>query len=123
MPHQLRQRAKQFNGVYLKNLADNFFQIFFMGTSWVALSITNIKTRASREMTSRKNIKMFDFNGGECFQALACGRARYLPSLIALLLQDIHSHVCYNNTNKHIHTHWDRLIIIQINTFIHIGTD
>ena len=34
-----------------------------MGTSWVALSIKNIKTRASREMTSRKNIKIFDFNG------------------------------------------------------------
>ena len=34
-----------------------------MGTSWVAISITNIKTRASREMTSRKNIKIFDFNG------------------------------------------------------------
>ena len=32
-----------------------------MGTSWVAVSINNITTRASREMTSRKN--MFDFNG------------------------------------------------------------
>ena len=30
---------------YLKNLTDNFFQIFFMGTSWVAVSINNIKTR------------------------------------------------------------------------------
>ena len=48
-----------------------------MGTSCVALSIKNIKTRASREMTSRKN-------GGERCQALECGRARYLPSLIAL---------------------------------------
>ena len=37
-----------------------------MGTSWVALSITNIKTRASRELTSRKYIKIFDFNGGRC---------------------------------------------------------
>ena len=45
----------------------------------VALSIKNIKTRASREMTSRKK------NGGERCQALECGRARYLPSLIALL--------------------------------------
>ena len=36
-----------------------------MGTSWVALSIKNIKTRASREMTSRKNIKMFYFNLGD----------------------------------------------------------
>ena len=34
-----------------------------MGTSWVAVSINNITTRASREMTSRKNIKIFDFNG------------------------------------------------------------
>ena len=44
---------------YLKNWTDNFFQIFFMGTSWVAVS----KTRASSEMTSRKNIKIFDFDG------------------------------------------------------------
>ena len=30
---------------------------------WVAVSINNIKTRASREMTSRKNISFFfDFN-------------------------------------------------------------
>ena len=34
-----------------------------MGTSWVAVSINNITTRARREMTSRKNIKIFDFNG------------------------------------------------------------
>ena len=34
-----------------------------MGTPWVAVSINNIKTRASSEMTSRKNIKIFDFNG------------------------------------------------------------
>ena len=48
---------------YLKNWTDNFFQIFVMGTSWVAVSINNITTRASREMTSRKNINIFDFNG------------------------------------------------------------
>ena len=48
---------------YLKNWTDNFFQIFFMGTSWVAVSINNIKTRASSEMTSRNNIQIFDFNG------------------------------------------------------------
>ena len=70
---------------YLKNWSDNFFQMFFMETSWVAVSINNIKTRASREMTSRKNIKMFYFNGSERCQTLACGGARYLPSLIALL--------------------------------------
>ena len=34
-----------------------------MGTSWVAVSINNITTRASREMTSRKNIKIVYFNG------------------------------------------------------------
>ena len=50
-----RQRAIQFNGVYLKKLVtDYFFEIFVMETSCVALSIKNIKTRASREMTSRK---------------------------------------------------------------------
>ena len=38
---------------YLKNWTDNFFQILFMGTSWVAVSINNIKTLASSEMTSR----------------------------------------------------------------------
>ena len=53
-------------------------KIFFMGTSCVALSIKNIKTRASREMTSQQKC-------GERCQALECGRARYLPSLIALL--------------------------------------
>ena len=70
---------------YLKNWTDNFFQMFFRGISWVAVSINNIKTRASREMTSRIFFKMFYFNGGERFQTLACGGARYLPSLIALL--------------------------------------
>ena len=34
-----------------------------MGTSWVAVSINNITIRASREMTSPKHIKIFDFNG------------------------------------------------------------
>ena len=48
---------------YLKNWTDNFFKICFMGTSWVAVSINNITTRASREMTSRQDIKMFDVNG------------------------------------------------------------
>ena len=44
--------------MYLKNWTDNLSQIFFMGTSWVDLSLNNIKTRASREMTSRKHIKI-----------------------------------------------------------------
>ena len=47
---------------YLKNWTDNLFQIFFRGTSWVAVSINNIKTWASREMTSRKK-KIVYFNG------------------------------------------------------------
>ena len=34
-----------------------------MGTSWVAVSINNITTRASREMMSRKNIKIFYLDG------------------------------------------------------------
>ena len=62
-----------------KLVTDYFFQIFFMGTSCVALSIKNIKTRASREMTSQQK-------WGERCQALECGRARYLLSLIALLV-------------------------------------
>ena len=48
---------------YLKNWIDNFFQIFFMGTSLVAVSINNVTTRASRKMLSRKNIKIFYLNG------------------------------------------------------------
>ena len=69
---------------YLKNWSDNFFQKCFMGTSWVAVSINNIKTRASSEMTSRKNINMFYFNGVNV--AKHWHVARYLPSLIALLI-------------------------------------
>ena len=74
---------------YLKNWTDNFFQMFFMGTSCVAVSINNIKTEASREMTSRKNIKMFDFNGGGMLPSTGMWRARYLPSLIALFIHCI----------------------------------
>ena len=48
---------------YLKNWTENVFQIFCMGTSWVAVSINNITIRASREITSQKNINIFDFNG------------------------------------------------------------
>ena len=76
--------------VYLKNGTDNFFQIFFMGISWVALSIKNIKTPASRQMTSRQNIKSFNSNGVNVAKhwhvAVPDGKnnAMYLPSLIAL---------------------------------------
>ena len=69
---------------YLKNWTDNFFQMFLMGTSWVAVSINNIKTRTSREMTSRKNIKILEFNGVNVAKHWHCGGVRYLPSLIAL---------------------------------------
>ena len=77
---------------YLKNWTDNLFQIFVMGTSCVAVSINNITTRASREMTARKNIKIFDFNGvnvakhwhvaGEVFAISDC--------LVRDVLMDIH---------------------------------
>ena len=70
---------------YLENWTDNFFQIFFMGTSWVAVSINNIKTRASREMTSRKKISTFSILMGWTLPSTGMWRARYLPSLIALL--------------------------------------
>ena len=52
--------------IYVVNIAVHYnHNVFlFMGTSWIALSITNINTRASREMMSRKKIKMFDLNGG-----------------------------------------------------------
>ena len=55
-----------------------FLSNILYGNFCVALSIKNIKTRASREMTSQQK-------WGERCQALECGRARYLPSLIALL--------------------------------------
>ena len=80
---------------YLKNWTDNFFQIFIMGTSWVAVSINNITTRASREITSRKNIKFFDFNGvnvakhwhvaGEVFAISDCLVLMFDTSLIYIL--------------------------------------
>ena len=40
-----------------------------MGTSWVAVSINNITTRASREMTSRKKYQHFR---GEVFAISDC---------------------------------------------------
>ena len=56
-----------------------------MGTSWVAVSINNIKTRASREMTSRKNIKIC--NGVNVAKHWhVAGRGICHKSLIALLL-------------------------------------
>ena len=56
-----------------------------MGTSWVALSIKNIKTPASREMTSPKNIDILEFIGGT-LPSTGMWRARYLTSLIVLYL-------------------------------------
>ena len=54
---------------YLKNWTDNFFQIFCMGTSWVAISITKLK-RAEKWRHERAEkwrydffFKTFDFNG------------------------------------------------------------
>ena len=49
---------------YLKNWTDNFFQILFMGTSWVAVSINDIKTlREQWNDVTKTYIKFFDFNG------------------------------------------------------------
>ena len=57
-----------------------------MGTSWVAVSINNnITTRASREMTSRKNIKIFDFNRVNVAKHWHVA-GEVLPSLIALFV-------------------------------------
>ena len=78
----------------------NLFQIFFMGTSWVAVSINNITTRASREMTSHKNIKIFYFNGvnvakhwhgrGEVFAISDC--------LVENVCLSIHQYECASAT-------------------------
>ena len=59
---------------YLKNWTDNLFQMFFMGTSWVAVSINNIKN--SNEQRNDVTQKYHSSTG--------MGQARYLPSLIAL---------------------------------------
>ena len=91
---------------YLKNWTDNFFQIFFMGTSWVAVSINNITTRASREMTSRKNIKIFDFNGvnvaklwhvagevfaiSDCLVLNVCGPSSIFIKCLGVLLTNVY---------------------------------
>ena len=67
---------------YIKNWTDNFHQIFFMGTSWVAVSINNITTRASRR---HEKISKFSILMGWTLPSTGMWRARYLPSLIALL--------------------------------------
>ena len=41
-----------------------------LGSSRISISINYMKTRASREMTLRKNIKIFDFNGVNVFRIL-----------------------------------------------------
>ena len=83
-----------------------------MGTSWVAVSINNIITRASREMTSRKNINIFDFNGmnvakhwhvaGEVFAISDCLVAIVCPGFFRLMgllnrkggVDDVSDHLC-----------------------------
>ena len=47
---------------HLKNWTDNFFQIFFMGTSWVDVSINNIKN-SSEQRNDVTQFFFFDFNG------------------------------------------------------------
>ena len=68
-----------------------------MGTSWVAVSINNITTRASREMTSRKNIIIFDFNGVNVAKHWHVA-GEVLPFLVALLQNVSHRKaVCKRN--------------------------
>ena len=97
---------------YLKNWTDNFFQIFFMGTSWVAVSINNITTRASREMTVTKKISTFSMHwhvAGEVFAISDC------LVMYALHYQhdvDVHLLLCFDFDNgppivtKNINTDW-----------------
>ena len=87
-----------------------------MGSSWVALSIKNIKTRASREMTSRKISKRSILMGwtlpstdmwrGEVFAISDClVWTCYLLSLVilvslpSLLLLPVFADVAYSETN------------------------
>ena len=77
------------------------FKYLFMGTSWVVLSIKNIKTRGSRQMTSRKNIKIFYFNGvnvakhwhvagwGICHLWLPCCYGYGFPGTINYSVSDV----------------------------------
>ena len=66
-----------------------------MGTSWVAVSINNIETRASREMTSRKQIKIFDFNGVSVAKHWhVVGRGNFVIS-DCLVLHDLRETVIY----------------------------
>ena len=84
---------------YLKNWTDNFFQIFFMGTSWVAVSINNITrltTRASREMTSRKHIKIFDFNGVNVAKHwYVAGEVFAISDCLVVTVTYINCRICY----------------------------
>ena len=72
-----------------------------MGTSWVAVSINNIKTRASREMTSRKNINIFDFNGVNVAKHWhVAGEVFAISDCLVACLQGCHSiHQMANLTN------------------------
>ena len=77
-----------------------FLSNILYGNFCVALSIKNIKTRASREMTSQQK-------WGERCQALECCRARYLPSLIALFPlfpRSDEEPSCMINANDVMHT-------------------
>ena len=54
------------------------FQMFFMGTSWVAVSINYIKTRASREISffsfyfNSMNVAKHWYRAGEVFAISDC---------------------------------------------------
>ena len=69
---------------YLKNWTDNFFQMFFMGTSC--------------EQRNDDKISTFSILMGWTLPSTGCGGARYLPSLIVLLLLVLHVVVLYGLT-------------------------
>ena len=48
---------------YLKNGTDNFFQILFMGTSWVTVSINNIKLDRAEKWRHEEISKCFILMG------------------------------------------------------------
>ena len=99
-----------------------------MGTSWVAVSINNITTRASREMTSRKNIKIFDFNGVNiATHWLVAGEVFAISDCLVIIViiysghrgrrMNVCMHICtYINAHtqhKYMHTHTQRHIYIH----------
>ena len=109
---------------YLKNCTDNFFQMFFMGTSWVAVSIINLKTRASREMTSRK--KSFDFNGVNVAKHWhVAGRGSchlWLPCYICIIAPCIECEPCDIENTKRCYCNAGVCICLCLCVCLHVVT-